>query len=188
MSIQKINVGGQDVEIEDVSARTSIGSLSNLPTEDKSSVVNAFNEMTMAITDVYGSLDILETRTVNNSSKIQELHTSSEWVEITSNNGQEAEITQPFSEIRLLAKCANANYSVTYSYDSTIFHNTPGNAPTYMICGNPTENNYGCKFKYMLTGTNNDKQYVCVENCFDGGSYAPFEFRAWIKPVPRGPQ
>ena len=112
----------------------------------------------------------------------------SEWIEITSSNGQEAEITQKFSEIRLLAKCTNANYSVTYSYDSTIFHNRPGNAPTYMICGNPTENNYGCKFKYMLSGTNNDKQYVCVENCFDGGSYAPFEFRAWIKPVQSGPQ
>ena len=124
------------------------------------------------------------------NNKIIELEnkTESEWVEITSTNGQEAEITQNFSEIRLLAKCTNANYSVTYSYDSTIFHNSPGNAPTYMICGNPTENNYGCKFKYMLAGANNDKQYVCVENCFDGGSYAPFEFRAWIKPVSTGPQ
>ena len=115
-------------------------------------------------------------------------NSSSEWVEITSANGQEAEITQEFSEIRLLAKTANANYSVTYSYDSTIFHNKPSNVPTYMICGNPTENNYGCKFKYMLTGTNNDKQYVCVDKCFSGGSYEPIEFRAWIKPVPSGPQ
>ena len=115
--------------------------------------------------------------------KIIELEnkSSSEWVEITSANGQEAEITQEFSEIRLLAKCSNANYSVTYSYDSTIFHNTPGNAPTYMICGNPTQNNYGCKFKYMITS--NGKQYVCVDKCFSGGSQDACEFRAWIKPV-----
>ena len=115
--------------------------------------------------------------------KIIELEnkSSSEWVEITSANGQEAEITQEFSEIRLLAKCSNANYSVTYSYDSTIFHNTPGNVPTYMICGNPTQNNYGCKFKYMITS--NGKQYVCVDKCFSGGSQDAYEFRAWIKPV-----
>lgn len=119
----------------------------------------------------------------NHALRLQRIE-DSEWIEITSSNGQEAEITQEFSEIRMLAKCTNANYSVTYSYDSTIFHNTPGNAPTYMICGNPTENNYGCKFKYMLTGTNNDKQYVCVDSCFNGGSYDAFEFRAWIKPVP----
>lgn len=110
---------------------------------------------------------------------------SSDWVEITSSNGQEAEITQEFSEIRLLAKTANANYSVTYSYDSTIFHNKAGNAPTIMICGNPTENNYGCKFKYMM---DNGKQYVCTDVCFSGGSYEPIEFRAWIKPVQSGPQ
>ena len=110
-----------------------------------------------------------------------ENRSGSEWVEITSTNGQEAEITQEFSEIRLLAKCTNANYSVTYSYDSTIFHNSSSNAPTYMICGNPTENNYGCKFKYMVT--TNGKQYVCVDKCFNGGGYDAFEFRAWIKPV-----
>ena len=107
---------------------------------------------------------------------------SSDWIEITSNNGQEAEITQAFSEIRLLAKCFNANYSVTYNYDETIFHNTPGNANTYMICGNPTENNYGCKFKYMKNPTTG-KQYVCVDSCFNGGSQDVYDFRAWIKPV-----
>ena len=112
---------------------------------------------------------------------------SSGWVEITSANGQEAEITQEFSEIRLLAKCSNANYSVTYSYDSTIFHNSSSNAPTYMICGNPIENNYGCKFKYMKQAIT-EKQYVCVDSCFSGGGYDAFEFRAWIKPVQGGPQ
>lgn len=149
-------------------------------------VDNILKTLFETVTTNTNNISSLGTRvtTLENSS----VGADSDWVEITSANGQEAEITQEFSEIRLLAKCANANYSVTYSYDSTIFHNTAGNAPTYMICGNPTENNYGCKFKYMLSGTNNDKQYVCVENCFDGGSYAPFEFRAWIKPVPTGPQ
>ena len=115
--------------------------------------------------------------------KIIELenNSGSDWIEITSANGQEAEITHAFSEIRMLVKCTNANYSVTYNYDETIFHNTPGNANTYMICGNPTENNYGCKFKYMLSSDN--KQYVCVDSCFNGGSQDAYEFRAWIKPV-----
>ena len=112
---------------------------------------------------------------------MQTINNKCEWLEITSANGQEAEITQGFSEIRLLAKCTNANYSVTYSYDDSIFHNTPGNADTYMICGNPTENNFGCKFKYMLSSDN--KQYVCVDSCFSGGGYDASEFRAWIKPT-----
>ena len=112
---------------------------------------------------------------------MQTINNKCEWLEITSGNGQEAEITQGFSEIRLLAKCTNANYSVTYNYDETIFHNTQGNADTYMICGNPTENNFGCKFKYMLSSDN--KQYVCVDSCFSGGGYDASEFRAWIKPT-----
>ena len=121
--------------------------------------------------------------------KIIELEnkSSSEWVEITSANGQEAEITQAFSEIRLLANCSNANYSVTYNYDSNIFHNSSSDAPTYMICGNPTENNYGCKFKYMKQPIT-EKQFVCVDSCFNGGSQDSYEFRAWIKPVQSGTQ
>ena len=116
----------------------------------------------------------------NHETRITTLeNNSSDWVEITSSNGQEAEITQPFSEIRLLAKCTNTNYSVTYNYDSTIFHNQSSNAPTYMNCGNPTQNNYGCKFKYMVT--TNGKQFVCVDKCFNGGSQDAYEFRAWIR-------
>ena len=186
MSIRYINIDGSNVEVEDNIARTNIGTLSNLPTEDKSSVVNAINEICLSVGIMGDLLDSLETRAVNNSSNIQKLQTSSEWVEITSSNGQEAEITQEFSEIRLLAKGTNANYSVTYSYDSTIFHNNSSDAPTYMICGNPTENNYGCKFKYMVT--TNGKQYVCVDKCFSGGGYDAIEFRAWIKPVQSEPQ
>lgn len=147
-------------------------------------IINAFKE----------TIYFLSSKVTNHERRISALENSSggggsEWIEITSANGQDAEITQEFSEIRLLAKCTNANYSVTYSYDSTIFHNKSSNAPTYMICGNPTENNYGCKFKYMVT--TNGKQYVCVDKCFNGGGYDAFEFRAWIKPVqsePSGPQ
>ena len=154
-------------------------------------LTNAFQE---TIYFLSSKISQNESKIANHETRITSLENSSdggsggsEWVEITSSNGQEAEITQEFSEIRLLAKGTFANYSVTYSYDSTIFHNKPGNAPTYMICGNPTENNYGCKFKYMLA---NGKQYVCVDKCFSGGGYDAIEFRAWIKPVPTesGPQ
>ena len=105
---------------------------------------------------------------------------NNEWVEITSSNGLEAEITQEFTEIRMLAKVGlHSNYVVTCNYDSQIFHNTIGNAPTYIVCGNPIENNYGCKFKYMVV---NGRQYVCVDSCFEGGSATAGTFRAWIKP------
>ena len=113
--------------------------------------------------------------------KIIELENNidSEWVEITSNNGQEAEITQEFSEIKMQARGTGTLYSVTCNYDDVIFHNSSSNAPTYIICGNPTQNNYGCKFKYMVKS--NDKQYVCVDSCFSGGSQDAYEFRAWIR-------
>ena len=153
MSIQKINVGGQDVEIEDSSARTNIASLNSRVT------------------------------TLENSSS----GVGSEWVELTTINGQ-AEITQEFSEIRLLAKSlsVNFNYSVTYSYDSKIFHNNLSKAPTYMICGNPISHNFGCKFQYLVTVEG--KQYVGVDECYNGGGKDTTEFRAWIKPVPSVPQ
>ena len=130
-----------------------------------------------------------ENNLANHETRISTLEnsSSSDWVEITSSNGQEAEITQVFSEIRLLAKCFNANYSVTYNYDNSIFHNNLSNSPTYMICGNPTENNYGCKFKYMKQPIT-EKQFVCVDSCFNGGSQDTYEFRAWIKPIPTVPQ
>ena len=161
MSIQKINVGGQDVEIEDVSARTNI---TNLTSE-----VNTLD----------GRVTTLENNPGGGGGG------GSEWVELTTINGQ-AEITQEFSEIRLLAKATNTNYSVTYSYDSEIFHNNLSKAPTYLICGNPLSHNYGCKFQYLVTVEG--KQYVCVDECYNGGGIAITEFRAWIKPVPSVPQ
>ena len=112
---------------------------------------------------------------------------NNEWIEITSSNEQEAEITQEFSEIRMLAKVGlHSNYVVTCNYDSNIFHNTSSNAPTYIVCGNPIENNYGCKFKYMVTGQG--KQFVCADSCFEGASQVAYTFRAWIKPAPTGTQ
>ena len=123
-----------------------------------------------------------EINIANHETRITSLENSgSEWVEITSINGQEAEITQEFSEIKMQARGTGTLYSVTCNYDSNIFHNSSSNAPTYMICGNPTENNFGCKFKYMVTS--NGKQFVCVDKCFSGGSQEGIEFRAWIKPV-----
>ena len=116
-----------------------------------------------------------------------ETNTSNEWIEITSDNGQEAEITQEFTEIKMQARGTGTLYSVTCNYDSIIFHNSSSDAPTYIIAGNPIENNYGCKFKYMKQPIT-EKQYVCVDSCFSGGSQDVIEFRAWIKPKPTGTQ
>ena len=141
-------------------------------------VKKIYNNLAMAIENLMNAFGItigdLETRisTLENNS-------SSDWVEITSSNGQEAEITQAFSEIKMQARGTGTLYSVTCNYDSTIFHNSSSDAATYIIAGNPIENNYGCKFKYMIV---DNKQYVCVDSCFSGGSQEGIEFRAWIKP------
>ena len=112
---------------------------------------------------------------------MQTINNKCEWLEITSSNGQEAEITQEFTEIKMQARGTGTLYSVTCDYDSNIFHNNSSNAPTYIVTGNPIENNYGCKFKYMKQPIS-EKQYVCVDKCFSGGSQEGIEFRAWIKP------
>ena len=142
------------------------------------------------MTELSGAIDNLQYSINNNSSdietiqgrittlegSIENLPTDYDWLEITSSNGQEAEITRPFKEIRMLASCSGGiNYSVTVPYDVNIFNNV---GPSYFMCGNPTANNYGCKFKYMIA---NNKQYVCVDSCFNGGSQDASEFRAWIK-------
>ena len=141
-------------------------------------IINAFQESIY-----YFSSKVIqnENNIANHETRITTLENNSEWVEITSSNGQEAEITQAFSEIKMQARGAGTLYSVTCDYDSIIFHNSSSDAPTYIIAGNPIENNYGCKFKYMVT--NNRKQYVCVDSCYNGGSQEVIEFRAWIKPV-----
>ena len=146
----------------------------------KDLIYEIYNQLYAVINITYSSV---EDDVDNHETRITSLEENSdEWVEITSSNGLEAEITQEFSEIRMLAKVGlNSNYVVTCNYDSNIFHNTIGNEPTYIIYGNPTENNYGCKFKYMVTGEG--KQYVSAENCFEGGGNTACTFRAWIKPV-----
>ena len=146
----------------------------------KNFVIDSITQMADMFADAVNSIQ----QDINNcSTEITDLRNSNEWVEITSDNGLEAEITQEFSEIRMLAKVGlHSNYIVTVPYDSQIFHNTSSNAPTYIICGNPTENNYGCKFKYMKQAIT-EKQLVCVDSCFEGGGNTACTFRAWIKPV-----
>ena len=152
MSIQKININGADVEIEDVSARNLINTLDDRVTT-------------------------LENNSGGGGGG------GSEWVELTTNSQQEAEITQEFSEIRMLCRCnIGINYSVTYNFDNSIFHNTIGAEAKYFICGNPKQDNYGCTFKYNVTSVG--KQYVSVNNCYDGtGRTNKYTFKAWIKPT-----
>ena len=141
------------------------------------------------ISDLFSNaLNSIQQDIDNCSAEITDLKNSNEWIEITSSNGLEAEITQEFSEIRMLAKVGlHSSYVVTCNYDSGIFHNNSSNPPKYFICGNPIENNYGCKFKYMKQAII-EKQYVCVDSCYNGGSQDAYTFRAWIKPVTTGTQ
>ena len=139
-------------------------------------IINAFKE----------TIYFLSSKVIQNETRISALENSSggggsEWVEITSSNGQDAEITQRFTEIKMQARGTGTLYSVTCNYDNIIFHNSSSDAPTYIVTGNPIENNYGCKFKYMKQPIT-EKQYVCVDSCFSGGSQEGIEFRAWIKP------
>ena len=152
MSIQKINIGGTDVEIEDVSARNLINTLDDRVTS-------------------------LENNSGGGGGG------GSEWVELTTINGQKAEITEEFSEIRMICSITNGfNQSATYNFDNSIFHNTIGGEPKYFICGSPKQDNYGATFKYSVTSEG--KQYVSIDNCYDGvGITNLYTFKAWIKPT-----
>lgn len=140
-------------------------------------IINAFEE-----TKNYFSTKVVqnENNIANHETRITTLenNSSSEWVEITSNNKKDAIISQPFNEIRLLVKASNANYTVTVPYDNKIFFNSSGHAPTYIIVGNPIENNYGVKFCYRVM---ENKQFIYPLDVFSGASYDEFEFRAWIR-------
>lgn len=142
---------------------------------------NTFQFLFEKVTAHSNDISSLNTRvtTLENSS-------GGEWVEITSNNGQEAEITQPFTEIRMLARGTNANYSVTYNYDSNIFHNSTNRNPEYFITGNPIANNYGCKFKYSVS--QDGKQYISVDSCYNGANTVDSVLEVWIKTKPTGTQ
>ena len=145
-----------------------------------SELSRAINNLQYSINNNSSDIETMQGRITTLEGSLENLPTDYDWLEITSTNGQEAEITRPFKEIRMLAKCIEGNnYSVTCNYDSQIFHNSTTGGNKYFICCNPIANNYGCKFKYMLTS--NGKQYVCVDSCFNGGSNDATEFRAWIK-------
>ena len=135
-------------------------------------IINAFEETK------YNFLNNI----ANHETRITTLENkSSDWIEITSGNGQEAEITQEFSELRMWCRSnTNLNYSVTYNYDSSIFPNTKGEK--YFLCGNPTQNSFGCSFKYKVT--NDGKKYVSVNQCYNGAdAIFNYAFKAWIKPT-----
>ena len=161
MSIQKININGADVEIEDVSARTNI---SNLTSE-----VN--------------TLDSRVTTLENNPGGGG--GGGSEWVELTTINGEKAEITEEFSEIRMICSVINGfNHSATYNFDNSIFHNTIGGQTKYFLTGNPVQNSFGCMFKYSVTSEG--KQYVSIDKCYSGGGPSgtdSYTFKVWIKPT-----
>ena len=139
-------------------------------------IINTFQE----------SINYFSTKVVQNENNIANHETrittleNSKWIEITSSNGQEAEITQEFSEIRMWCRSnTGLNYSVNYIYDSSIFPNTKGEK--YFICGNPRQNNFGCSFKYKVTS--DGKKYVGVNQCYNGAdAIFNYTFKAWIKP------
>ena len=150
MSIQKINIGGADVEIEDASARNLINTLDDRVTTLENSPGGG----------------------------------GSEWVELTTIDGQVAEITQKFSEIRMFCGTnTGINFSFTCNFVNSLFHNTIGGQPQYFISGSPnTTGNYGVTFKYSVTSEG--KQYVSVDTCYDGtGRTNRYTFKAWIKPI-----
>ena len=116
--------------------------------------------------------------------KIIELenNSSNQWVKITSSNGQ-AEITQEFSEIRMIARIydnENITYSFSCNYDSNIFHNTTSINDEYFITGNPIVNNYGCKFKYSVS--QDGKKFISVDSCYNGNNTVDCVLEVWIKP------
>lgn len=165
MSIQKINVGGQDVEIEDASARASITGLYD-------ELMNMFGT---AINTLEGRITTLE---------------NIEWVKLIDPTGN-IEINQEFSEIRMIASVygtENINYSFSCNYDSDIFHNSSTRNAEYFITGNPIPNNYGCKFKYTVS--QDGKQYISVDSCYNGANTVDNVLEVWIKrkPVQSEPQ
>ena len=112
----------------------------------------------------------------------------SQWVKINSISDN-IEINQEFSEIRMVASVydtANIEYSFSCNYDSNIFHNSTNGRDVYFITGNPIVNNYGCKFKYTVSG--DGKQYISVDSCYNGENTVDSVLEVWIKTVPTGIQ
>ena len=112
----------------------------------------------------------------------------SEWINLGSISG-DIEINQEFSEIKMIASVydtSNVEYSFSCNYDSNIFHNSINGRDVYFITGNPTTNNYGCKFKYTVTG--DGKQYISVDSCYNGANTVDSVLDVWIKTVATGTQ
>ena len=123
----------------------------------------------------------------NHELRIQTIE-NSEWVKLSSGSGN-IEINQEFSEIRMIASVydtENITYSFSCNYDSNIFHNTTTRNAEYFITGNPTTNNYGCKFKYSVS--QDGKQYISVDSCYNGNNTVDSVLKVWIKTVPTGIQ
>ena len=114
------------------------------------------------ISELFNIINIHETR-------ISTLE-GSEWVKLISGSGN-VEINQEFSEIKMIASVydnSNIEYSFNCNYDSNIFHNSTNGRDVYFITGNPIANNYGCKFKYTVSG--DGKQYISVDSCYNGAN------------------
>ena len=123
----------------------------------------------------------------NHETRIQNIE-NSDWVKLTSGSGN-IEINQEFTEIKMIASVydsSNIEYSFSCNYDSNIFHNSINGRDVYFITGNPIANNYGCKFKYTVSG--DGKQYISVDSCYNGNNTVDCVLDVWIKTVPTGTQ
>ena len=133
------------------------------------------------VQEIYENIILPSVQNLDNRVTTLENNTGGEWVKLVTHNGQ-AEITQEFSEIRMIAGVSdteNINYSFTCNYDSNIFHNTPTGSDENFITGNPIANNYGCKFKYSVS--EDVKQYISVDSCYNGGNTVVPFLEVWIK-------
>ena len=148
-------------------------------------VKKIYNDLAMAIENLMNAFGItigdLETR-------VTTLEQNSEWVLLADGSGN-VEINQEFSEIRMVASVydtQNITYSFSCNYDSNIFHNSTTRNDEYFITGNPIVNNYGCKFKYSVS--QDGKQYISVDSCYNGNNTVDSTLEVWIKTVPTGTQ
>ena len=129
----------------------------------------------------------LGNRIQNHELRIQRIE-ASEWVKLNSDSGN-IEINQEFTEIKMIASVydsSNIEYSFNCNYDTNIFHNSINGRDVYFITGNPIANNYGCKFKYTVS--ENGKQYISVDSCYNGNNTVDSVLDVWIKTVPTEPQ
>ena len=123
----------------------------------------------------------------NHALRIQHIE-DSVWVKLNSGSGN-IEINQEFSEIKMIASVydsSNIEFSFNCNYDANIFHNSINGRDVYFIAGNPIVNNYGCKFKYSVS--QDGKQYISVDSCYNGNNTVDCVLDVWIKTVPTGIQ